>query len=43
MCGPKFCSMRISQDIFDQFGPKDKVDKEMEKKSKEFIYKKHMI
>jgi phosphomethylpyrimidine synthase len=36
MCGPKFCSMRISQDIFDQFGPKDKVDKEMEKKSKEF-------
>ena len=28
--------MRISQDIFDQFGPKDKVDKEMEKKSKEF-------
>ena len=24
MCGPKFCSMRISQDIRDEFG--DKID-----------------
>jgi len=36
MCGPKFCSMRISQDIIKEFGPKKDVDKEMEKKSKEF-------
>ena len=36
MCGPKFCSMRISQDILDKFGNNKEVDNEMKKKSKEF-------
>ncbi|MFJ5965453.1 phosphomethylpyrimidine synthase ThiC [Bacillus sp. NPDC093026] len=34
MCGPKFCSMKISHDIRHQ---SDQVQKEMEKKAKEFI------
>lgn len=34
MCGPKFCSMKISQDIRNQ---SEEVKKEMEKKAKEFI------
>ncbi|PCK20662.1 phosphomethylpyrimidine synthase ThiC [Bacillus pumilus] len=34
MCGPKFCSMKISHDIRNQ---SDEVKKEMEKKAKEFI------
>ena len=36
MCGPKFCSMRISQDILDKFGNNKEVNNEMKKKSKEF-------
>ena len=36
MCGPKFCSMKISQDILDKFGNNKEVDNEMKKKSKEF-------
>ncbi|WP_169056883.1 phosphomethylpyrimidine synthase ThiC [Bacillus pumilus] len=34
MCGPKFCSMKISHDIRNQ---SEEVKKEMEKKAKEFI------
>ncbi|MGM5472445.1 phosphomethylpyrimidine synthase ThiC [Bacillus pumilus] len=34
MCGPKFCSMKISRDIRNQ---SEEVKKEMEKKAKEFI------
>ena len=41
MCGPKFCSMRISQDIRKKYNPIKTVDitsidESMEKKSKEF-------
>ena len=36
MCGPKFCSMKISQDILDKFGNNKEIDNEMKKKSKEF-------
>ena len=36
MCGPKFCSMKISQDILDKFGNNIEIDDEMKKKSKEF-------
>ncbi len=35
MCGPKFCSMKITQDIMNEFGNED-IDKELEKKSEEF-------
>ncbi|MDR0126717.1 phosphomethylpyrimidine synthase ThiC [Bacillus zhangzhouensis] len=34
MCGPKFCSMKISHDIRNQ---SEEVKKEMEKKAKEFV------
>ena len=34
MCGPKFCSMKISQDVRDQFSDQEKG---MASKSKEFI------
>ena len=41
MCGPKFCSMRITQDIMKEFGDKknsedNEIQKELEKKSEEF-------
>ena len=36
MCGPKFCSMKISQDILDKFGNNKEIDDEIKKKSKEF-------
>jgi len=44
MCGPKFCSMRITQDIMSEFGEKtdsllptnEELEKELEKKSEEF-------
>ena len=41
MCGPKFCSMKISQDIRKKYNPIKTVDvtaidESMEKKSKEF-------
>jgi phosphomethylpyrimidine synthase len=38
MCGPKFCSMRISQDIRDQFGglSEQQIAAGMEQKSAEF-------
>ena len=29
MCGPKFCSMKISQDILDKFGNNKEIDNEM--------------
>jgi len=35
MCGPKFCSMKISHDIRNQ---SEEVKREMEKKAKEFIH-----
>lgn len=35
MCGPKFCSMRISQDVRDRFG--DKMRDGMRQKSAEFV------
>ena len=34
MCGPKFCSMRITQDIRDAYG--DEIAKGMAEKSQEF-------
>ena len=34
MCGPKFCSMRISQDVRDRFGGRDEA---MAEKSREFL------
>ncbi|MCH8014107.1 MAG: phosphomethylpyrimidine synthase ThiC, partial [Candidatus Dadabacteria bacterium] len=42
MCGPKFCSMRITQDVRDyaeKYGltDSDALEKGMERKSKEFI------
>ncbi|MCF4005690.1 phosphomethylpyrimidine synthase ThiC [Corynebacterium uropygiale] len=39
MCGPKFCSMRISQDIRDTYGDKEAQEAiaGMEQKSKEFL------
>jgi len=40
MCGPKFCSMRISQEIREQAGSmntKDEIDKEMAAKSEAFL------
>ena len=36
MCGPKFCSMRITQDIIKEFGSKDEINSELKKKAKEF-------
>jgi phosphomethylpyrimidine synthase len=41
MCGPKFCSMRITQDIIKEFGDKEylegaEIQEELEKKSEEF-------
>jgi len=39
MCGPKFCSMRISHEIRDQAGSiksQEQIDKEMEAKSEAF-------
>ena len=41
MCGPKFCSMRITQDIMKEFGgnkeeKNNDIEKELEKKSEEF-------
>ena len=41
MCGPKFCSMRITQDIMKEFGNNEssennEIQKELEKKSEEF-------
>ena len=41
MCGPKFCSMKISQDVRDRFGAKDgasaeEIEAGMLEKSKEF-------
>ena len=41
MCGPKFCSMKITQDIMKEFGDKknsedNEIQKELEKKSEEF-------
>ena len=36
MCGPKFCSMKITQDIIKEFGSKDKINSELKKKAKEF-------
>ncbi|MDK8625594.1 hydroxymethylpyrimidine synthase [Corynebacterium appendicis CIP 107643] len=35
MCGPKFCSMRISQDIRDEFG--DAIDEALDDKNKTLI------
>ncbi|MEX0427662.1 phosphomethylpyrimidine synthase ThiC [Nocardioides sp. DS6] len=39
MCGPKFCSMRISQDVRDRFGMKsaDGAEEGMKQKSEEFL------
>ncbi|MGE6629091.1 phosphomethylpyrimidine synthase ThiC [Bacillus sp. NPDC077027] len=37
MCGPKFCSMKISHDIRHQANEENDVKKEMEKKAKEFV------
>lgn len=41
MCGPKFCSMRISQDVRDRFGADLEVERDvsrgMEEKSAEFL------
>ncbi|MCY3767990.1 MAG: phosphomethylpyrimidine synthase ThiC [Gammaproteobacteria bacterium] len=38
MCGPKFCSMKISQEVKDTYGQqKHGIDDEMKKKSKEFL------
>tara|TARA_B100000900_G_scaffold240290_1_gene204277 strand:- start:1293 stop:3140 length:1848 start_codon:yes stop_codon:yes gene_type:complete len=36
MCGPKFCSMKITQDIIKEFGSKDEINSELKKKAKEF-------
>ena len=40
MCGPKFCSMRISQDVRDRFGGElspDDPEIGMKEKSAEFL------
>ena len=37
MCGPKFCSMRISQDVRDRFGGDFDPDAAMKQKSAEFL------
>ncbi len=37
MCGPKFCSMRISQDVRDRFGGDFDPDLAMKQKSAEFL------
>lgn len=36
MCGPKFCSMRISQDVRDYAAEKKKIEQGMQEKSEEF-------
>tara|TARA_A100000164_G_scaffold91046_2_gene78723 strand:- start:6110 stop:7957 length:1848 start_codon:yes stop_codon:yes gene_type:complete len=36
MCGPKFCSMKITQDIIKEFGSKEDINSELKKKAKEF-------
>ena len=45
MCGPKFCSMKISEDIRKEFGIKNinELKGEMDKKSEEFIEKGSLI
>jgi phosphomethylpyrimidine synthase len=37
MCGPKFCSMRISQDVRDRFGGDLDPEVGMKQKSAEFL------
>ena len=39
MCGPKFCSMKISQEVRDTYGrqQKIKIDQGMQEKSREFL------
>jgi len=37
MCGPKFCSMRISQDVRDRFGATLEAEQGMKEKSAEFL------
>jgi phosphomethylpyrimidine synthase len=37
MCGPKFCSMRISQDVRDRFGAEMEAELGMKQKSEEFL------
>ncbi|HZP15187.1 MAG TPA: phosphomethylpyrimidine synthase ThiC [Nocardioides sp.] len=37
MCGPKFCSMRISQDVRDRFGDQLRAQDGMKQKSEEFV------
>ncbi len=37
MCGPKFCSMKISQDVREYAQEKEEKERGMEEKSKEFI------
>ena len=32
MCGPKFCSMKITQDIIKEFGSKDDINSELKKR-----------
>ena len=36
MCGPKFCSMRISQDVRDYAAEKKKIEQGMQEKSEQF-------
>ena len=36
MCGPKFCSMKISQEVRDYAAKKREVEEGMQEKSKEF-------
>jgi phosphomethylpyrimidine synthase len=37
MCGPKFCSMRISQDVRDRFGSGVDAEAGMRQKAAEFL------
>ena len=39
MCGPKFCSMKISQEVRDTYGQRQKsqIDQGMQEKSREFV------
>jgi phosphomethylpyrimidine synthase len=39
MCGPQFCSMKISQDLRDEAAAIDARDKGMAEKSAEFLEK----
>ena len=36
MCGPKFCSMKISQEVRDYAAQKRDVEQKMQEKSQEF-------